>query len=388
VILTPKLMKRRILSRVPVLLVLSLAARVWGADQPGTNAPAAPGSPAPAATNAIGPKIQFQTPVYDFGRAKSGEQVKYTYIFTNGGDQVLEVTGVQACGCITADWSRKVEPGQTGTIPISFNSVGYGGSVFKSVTVTCNDRANGRPMLQFKGIIWKPVDVIPQMAVLNLGPDSASASVTVLLTNNLPESITLSPPECNNRAFTAELKTLEPGKAFQVIVAPTAPLPPGSMQAQITLRSSSTNMPMITISVFANVQAAVTINPGQIALSRAPLEQPQTNVLNLINNSTNQLALSEPAVSLPGVDVQLKEAVPGRNFTAMLVFPKGFEILPGQNAELSIKSSLPQMPLLKVPISQAPRVATAQVMPLPRPVPRGTNRHKVLPPIELPPIPQ
>ena len=72
-------------------------------------------TPAPAtpdATNGIGPKIQFETMVHDFGRAKCGDLVKYTYIFTNVGDRVLELSGVRACGCITSDFTRKVEPGQ------------------------------------------------------------------------------------------------------------------------------------------------------------------------------------------------------------------------------------------------------------------------------------
>src|ERR1035437_6876778 len=73
-----------------------------------------------ATTNGIGPKIQFATPVYDFGRSKSGEPVKYTYVFTNTGDALLILNAVQPqCGCTAAgDWTKQVEPGKTGLIPI------------------------------------------------------------------------------------------------------------------------------------------------------------------------------------------------------------------------------------------------------------------------------
>src|SRR5512137_2277010 len=72
-----------------------------------------------AATNALGPKIQFVTPTYDFGRVKSGVAVKYDFIFTNAGETLLEVTEVRpGCGCTTAGaWSRQVESGKTGSIP-------------------------------------------------------------------------------------------------------------------------------------------------------------------------------------------------------------------------------------------------------------------------------
>jgi hypothetical protein len=197
--------------------------------------------------------------------------VKYTYVFTNAGDQLLELSVASACGCITADWSRKVEPGKTGVIPIAFNTANYSGPVLKSITVTCNDRTNPRPVLQFKGTVWRPVDVFPAMVVLNLTPDAPLPSTTVHLTNNLAEPITLSAPESNNRAFAAELKTIQPGKEFQVVIAPVSPLAPGRVQAQITLKTSSTNVPVLTIPVLANVpipQASVPKDgPEQAALA-------------------------------------------------------------------------------------------------------------------------
>jgi Protein of unknown function (DUF1573) len=375
-------MHRGTFSRALAFSILTVGTAVWGAEQP-----PAPTTPAPAATNVLGPKIQFETIVHDFGRAKSGDQVKYTYIFTNVGDQSLELSGVQACGCITADWTKRVEPGKTGLVPISFNSANYSGPVVKMIAVTCNDRANPRPVLQFKGAIWKPIDVNPPFAVLNLTADAPLASTTVVITNHLPEPITLSAPQCNNPAFSVELKTNQPGKEFRLVIAPVSPLSSGNAQAQITVKTSSTNMPVITITAYANVRPAVTINPPQIVLRAAPLAQPLTNTISFIDNSTNAMALSEPTINATGVDVQLREVQPGRQFSATLTFPQGFEIAPGQKAELSIKSSLPLVPALKVPILQTPRPAPPKVVPIKVSSSTATNRHRVPPPIDLPPLP-
>jgi hypothetical protein len=386
-------MIRRTIHRALACSILTVGTLVWGADPPVAPGLITPAPVAPAGTNAIGPKIQFQTPVYDFGRAQSGEQVKYTYILTNGGDQTLEISGVQACGCITANWTRSVEPGKTGSIPISFNSTGYGGPVGKTVTVTCNDKANPRPMLQFKGTVWKPLDVVPPMGVLNLSADSPLASVTVRVTNNLPEPITVSAPESNNRAFAAELKTIQAGKEFEVIIAPVSPLPPGNAQAQFTLKTSSTNAPVITIPVFANVQPAITLSPVQVQLPAPPLAQSQTVSLDVMNHSTNLIVLFEPTVNAPGVDVQLKEVTPGKRFSAALTFPQGFEISQGQRVELSIKTSLPLMPVLKAPIMQPLRPPPPRIQPpapaqqVKRPSVTSTNKHRPLPPVEMPPLP-
>ena len=332
--------------------------------------------------------------MYDFGRAKSGDPVKYTYVFTNTGDQTLEISGVQACGCITANWTRSVEPGKTGSIPLSFNSSGYVGPVTKAVTVTCNDKAHPQTSLQFKGTVWRPVDVIPQVAVLNLTADSPVGSATLRIANNMPEPIILSAPECDNRLFTAELKTVREGQEFQVIVSPVSPLPPGSSRAQITVKTSSTNAPVVSVPVFANVQSAVTITPAQVILPPAPLAQSHTVSLDVVDNSTNLIVLFEPRVGATGVDVQLKEVVPGRKFSATLTFPQGFEILQGQRAELSIKTSHPLMPLLRAPIFQPPGRVNPRPQPPPAPAPQvkrptvtSTNKHRPLPAIEFPPLP-
>lgn len=97
-------------------------------------------------------------PEYDFGQIKGGAVVKYTYVFTNVGSSMLEISNVQAsCGCTTAgEWSRQVESGKTGSIPIQFNSGNFSGHVGKTITVTCNDPKQPSVVLQIKGTIWKP----------------------------------------------------------------------------------------------------------------------------------------------------------------------------------------------------------------------------------------
>ena len=349
---------------------MTVGAAVVGAQQ--TSAPPAAAitsTNVAATTNGIGPKIQFATPVYDFGRTKSGEPVKYTYVFTNTGDGLLILTAVQpSCGCTTAgDWTKQVEPGKTGGIPIQFNGAGNG-PVGKQVTVTCNVTNQPTLFLQLKGTLYKPFDLIPPMAVLNIPPDAESASGVVTITNNMEEPLVLSTPESNNRAFTAELKTNAPGKGYQLIVSAVPPMPPGSVQGQISLRTSWTNPAVITVTVALTVQPAVQVIPSYITLAAGPLAKAVTNSVSIQNNSTNLLQLSEPTVNVPGAEAQIREMQPGKSFAAVVTFPEGFQVSPGQQVELSVKSSNPKFPLLKVPVMQMPRPAPPRA-PTPPPAP-------------------
>ena len=376
--------------------IMTVGAATVGARQ--VQAPPIPSAPvavpaipaaAPAPTNAPGPKIQFATPLHDFGRMRAGDPVKYTYIFTNTGSALLILNTVQPqCGCTTAGaWTKQVEPGMTGVIPIQFNTAGYNGPVFKQVTVTCNVTNQATLFVQLKGTVYRPYDLIPPMAVLNIPPDAESASGVVTITNNTEEPLVLSKPESNNRAFAVELKTNVLGKGYQLTVSAVPPMPAGSVQGQITLHTSWTNPAVISVPVAANVQPAVMVIPSYITLAAGPLANPVTNSVAIQNNSTNLLQLSEPAVNVPEVTAQIKEMQPGKSFTALVAFPQGFQVPPGQQVELTFKSSNPKYPLLKVPIMQMPRPA---LPPAPTPPPVSPVKPAVSPTgglVPPPPLP-
>jgi hypothetical protein len=348
-------------------------------------------TPAPPLTiSAIGPKIVFETPVYDFGRVKAGEVIKHTYIFTNTGDDLLILTNVQpGCGCTAAgEWTKKVEPGKTGSIPIQLTTANNGGQMMKSITVTCNDKAQGVVTLQIKGTVWKPIDVNPSFAMINIPPDTETNIISkVHIVNNMEELVTLSPPELSNtNAFTATLITNTPGKDFHLIVTALAPYNQPSMQSQVTLKTSSTNMPTIALTAWANIQQAVTLNPVQLLIPTAPLVAKQTSPITIQNNGAKPLKVTEPAVDIKGVDVQLNETSPGKTFTVNLTFPEGLE-LKGGRGEFTAKTDHPRFPTIKVPISQMARpIAAPQPIPIaPQVVPLKPAGIPIAPP--APPAP-
>src|SRR6185503_5642957 len=196
--------------------------------------------------NDIKPKIQFQELLHDFGKIKANEPQRYDFLFTNTGNAVLDVTDVRpGCGCTTAgQWDRKVEPGKVGKIPIQFNPGAPSGTVTKSISVTCNDPNAGVQTLQVKATIWKPVDVNPAYVYfMGVEGEVTNDTKTVKITNNMEESITLEKPESNNPNFKTDLKTVVPGKEFELSVTYTPMTTNAQPQSMITMKSSSTNLP-------------------------------------------------------------------------------------------------------------------------------------------------
>jgi hypothetical protein len=364
----------------PIVLLCAGAATSLGADAPLGATPAVTPTATPplAETNSLGAKIQFAMPVYDFGKVQAGEMVKYSFVFTNTGDQLLEVTAVQpSCGCTAAgDWSRKVPPGQTGIVPVQFNSANFNGQVYKTVSVTSSDRQRPTTVLQLKGTVWKSIELIPQYTVMNVSPDASGASATVRIVNHQEEPLMISAPESSNPSFGVTLVTNQPGKEYQLTIASVKELNSGNVQGKVTLKTSAAKTPTLDVPFWVNVQPVISVIPQRISLPQAPLRAKAPATITIQNNSTNTLTLSEAAVNAPGVEVQLKEVQPGRIYTAMLTFPEGFEAPAGAPVMLSMKSSQPRMPEIRVPVFQpAHPVTGGPPMPKPQlpPAPTGAK---------------
>ena len=308
-----------------------------------------------------GPKIEFATDVFNFGKVSSGEVVRHDFVFTNVGDATLEIKEVRpGCGCTTAGtWDKQVEPGKTGTIPLQLNSANMGGAVTKSATVTCNDPGKPKVVLQITGTVWKPIEV-PTMAVFNVSDESeTNVTKVVRIVNNLEEPLKLSDLKCTNQVLRAELKTVRPDKEFELHITAVPPFPATSVGAPVTLKTSSEKMPTISVTAYLAVQPAVAVMPNQISLPAGPLAKAMSPAVKIRSNGTNSLVLSEASANIPEAEVRLEETQPGRLFNLAVSLPEGFQIQPDQKVEVTLKSNHPKFPLIKVPVVQSKSPAAA-----------------------------
>jgi hypothetical protein len=332
---------------------------------------------ATATTNALGPKMIFLTNEYHFGKAIKGTLVKYTFIVSNAGDETLEIYKVTpGCHCTTAgDWSKahEIEPGETGEIPIQFDTSAFSGVLSRTIKVSSNDKFAPNQQLTLQGEIWNPFNVLPQFAYINIKPDMPSNTSSVVhITSKSDEPVTLSDPTSANDKFKAELKTIKPGKEFELTVTAVPPLAPGSTSGTIFVKTSLTNMPEIKITAMAVVLPAVGVTPAQINLP-SPMDHWTTNLVTITNNVGQPLALSDPKASDERIRVEIKETTPGNGFQLAAIFPPGFQIAPGRQAQLSVKSNNAQFPVIVVPIKQEAQRQPAISTPLAHPKAMSQN---------------
>ncbi|MEZ5044495.1 MAG: DUF1573 domain-containing protein [Saprospiraceae bacterium] len=84
--------------------------------------------------------IEFEKTTYDFGVIEEGVVVSQVFTFTNTGDEPLIFMDAKgSCGCTVPQWPRDpIQPGETSSLTVEFNSKGKYGKRSQRVTLTTN----------------------------------------------------------------------------------------------------------------------------------------------------------------------------------------------------------------------------------------------------------
>lgn len=89
-------------------------------------------------------EIQFDQESHDFGKVNEGEHVGWYFYFTNKGNTDLLIVNAHAsCGCTVPEYDKKpVAPGERGFVKVIFDTFGYSGIQYKSVSIESNAKNN------------------------------------------------------------------------------------------------------------------------------------------------------------------------------------------------------------------------------------------------------
>jgi hypothetical protein len=184
----------------------------------------------------IEPRLSLATHEYNFGRVFTGTVVKHVFIATNTGEETLVISGFEPeCRCTVVE-SRPlpmaIEPGKVAEFSIQLDTRGLEGDLFKTVTVTSNERLSPIQTLSLRGMVEQPLQVSPPFLSISFPPEqSANATGMVRVINRTAHPVTLSEPTTSSGSFKATLQALKPGQEFEVAATGVPPFPPAILPA-------------------------------------------------------------------------------------------------------------------------------------------------------------
>lgn len=299
------------------------------------------------------PVISFETPVYQFGKVQQGEEIRHDFKFSNQGSQVLVIEDVRpSCGCTTAGaWTKSLQPGESGVIPIKLNTDRFKGPLTKSVTVRSNDPKRANLYLKIEGEVWTALSVEPMVAafpaIKNL---NQVTSKQVRVTNQTETPLVISDLKVNGEQFKVSVEELEPGKVFELLVETVPPLAYGANRAEIAFKTNLKESPLVKVSASAYVMAPVQVVPNRVMLPNGVLQKPLKKYVTVLTYEDSPLEVSDIKVSVEGVDVEVSQLNNGKHHRLIMTFPAGMNVDNLQGASLSLKTSHPTFSSFEVPV--------------------------------------
>lgn len=175
--------------------------------------------------------LEFKTPLQEIHAQADAKIVTAEFEFTNHSDKPVQIRKFDAgCSCMSVkikDSKLNYAPGESGLLRADFEMGNFSGTVDKMVAVWLDNDAPSEPSTKLTVRVHIPVLVSLEPKTLVWALNSEAAPQTIRITMNQEQPIRVTAVNSSSPAFQHELKTIEEGKSYELIVKPLEISSPG-----------------------------------------------------------------------------------------------------------------------------------------------------------------
>jgi len=164
--------------------------------------------------------LVFESEVATESAAPAEETHQSIFRFKNEGTSPVTITEVQTtCGCLGASADKKTYlPGESGTVSATIKLGTFEGEVTKSIYLLSDDPEAAKRMLQMKITIPRLMEISPEVTSWTVGEEAKPKVLTINVLSDEPIEVTGVSSTREN--FTLELKEIEKGRSYEVLIMP------------------------------------------------------------------------------------------------------------------------------------------------------------------------
>lgn len=152
------------------------------------------------------------------------KKVTADFEFTNRSDKPVTVSRYEStCSCMSVmikEGKLRYAPGESGLIRAEFDMGNFSGTVDKVVALWIDNAPADKPSLSLTVRVHIPVLVAVEPKTLKWKLNGKADPQSVRVTMNHTKAIRVAKATSTSEAFKLELKTIEEGKTYEVIVTP------------------------------------------------------------------------------------------------------------------------------------------------------------------------
>lgn len=227
---------------------------------------------AACALAATPPRAVLPESEHDFGTVREGEVIRRDFAIHNAGDEPLRIESVEfSRSGLTSRVKPRIEPRQTGSIAVEWDTQGWKGEANAEVTIRWNDPTTPFAILRLRVMIQPPVDLLPHGAVfLSRYRDQATTAVLTIV-NHEQRQLSIENLQTTGPHFVARLEREKPGQVYRIVVGIPSDVAPGKYEDSLTFSTNSPSAPRFEVPVHLFVMPELFASPESIDFGDVPL---------------------------------------------------------------------------------------------------------------------
>lgn len=229
-----------------------------------------------------GPKITFESLVHDFGEVAPQSRNTCEFKFSNSGDSLLKISGVEVCCGITAEVDKNdYASGESGVVRVHYRASSQLGLDEKRFYVYSNDWARRTVTLTLKANVVRKVEWEPASLKLVLNkPNAGCPQIKIRSLDGKQFAVTgfKSTGDC----ITADINPSM--QATEFVLEPKADLEKLQKNLNGRIDISGTHPDWGEVTITFDVVPRFTVNPSMIIVFNAKAREPVIKNILILNN--------------------------------------------------------------------------------------------------------
>ncbi|MFN0130685.1 MAG: DUF1573 domain-containing protein [Verrucomicrobiales bacterium] len=180
--------------------------------------------------------LVFERDVASETSSPSADTHESQFVFKNAGSRPVTISEIQTtCGCLGASADKKTyQPGDSGVVTATIKLGSFEGEVIKSIYVISDDPKAFKRMLQMKITIPRLMEISPEVTTWTVGEAPTAKKLTIKVLREEPIEVTAVSSTRQN--MSVELRELEKGRSYEVILTPKTTAEPtlGAVKIETT----------------------------------------------------------------------------------------------------------------------------------------------------------
>jgi len=354
---------------VPIVIALLIACSMslaqhsgHGNAAPTASSGAKEPTPEEMRLNLAGSQLLFKNETVSVGEIFDNEPTDARFEFKNTGADPLEIRYIKpACGCTVPEMDKTVyEPGESGTITVTFDPKGKRGSTQRGIRVYTNSKL--KPVHQiFVDAVVKPV-VLHEPATMsyNLIPKGQSATRELTVYGRSPDFKVTRATAQNPGVFDVDLVHLgevehkgETLWASRILVTVKESARPDDHRSAITIRTNDERKPIFSVGLYARVIGDLELKPVRMTLGRLVVGDLFEREILLRSRGAKPFRIRGINLNTAAVDAQWSyEPLDPETPTEWIIRVKGKVVgaAPRFNTQIHVATDVPDEELLKIQV--------------------------------------